>query len=241
MAAVEVRENTRRNASLSLTPSRVSSSSLPRPEKRVTFASEPSPPSDESTTETIQVPSDPPSTDVSDTSTSASTITPQHASINYSVPVSVPAVSKPPDIYGRAHKPAKSSPLSQSLQGPTIDPEPEPEPVLSRFSQNLIFPIPRNREPPPPPAPHVPHTLVHKGSTLSDGSVYSTQSAEEQYTRAPQSLIMAALNLRKQPSGGFMRAYMPANANNEQSRLSQISTGSGYSQIEYEDTVGYAA
>lgn len=50
------------------------------------------------------------------------------------------------------------------------------------------------------------------------------------------------LDLRKQPSGGFLRAYRPNNANNtEQSRLSQISTGSGYSHIDEEDVVGYAA
>ncbi|KAI0807036.1 hypothetical protein C8Q74DRAFT_1225494 [Fomes fomentarius] len=91
------------------------------------------------------------------------------------------------------------------------------------------------------------HRLMHQASTLSSGSVYSTQSAiEESQTGAavPSSLIMALTNEGSRRS--LLATYLPWNryrtsvASNN--RLSEYSTGSVYSQLDDQawESVGFA-
>ncbi|KAI1790694.1 hypothetical protein LXA43DRAFT_466881 [Ganoderma leucocontextum] len=79
------------------------------------------------------------------------------------------------------------------------------------------------------------HRLIHQASTLSSGSVYSTQSAlADGQSAVPSSLLSALANDGNRRS--LLASYLPWNryrtsvvSNN---RLSEYSTGSVYSQLE---------
>ncbi|KAI0653213.1 hypothetical protein C8Q70DRAFT_1059527 [Cubamyces menziesii] len=96
------------------------------------------------------------------------------------------------------------------------------------------------------PSSYAQHRLVHQPSTLSSGSVYSTQSAieERQTTGVPSSLLIALGNEDIRRS--VLASYLPWNRNRNstvsQNRLSEYSTGSVYSQYEDQpwEPVGYA-
>lgn len=91
------------------------------------------------------------------------------------------------------------------------------------------------------------HRLMHQASTLSSGSVYSTQSAIEERQSGPavpSSLLMALTNEGSRRS--LLTNYLPWNryrtsvASNN--RLSEYSTGSVYSQFDDQawESVGFA-
>ncbi|KAI0371841.1 hypothetical protein BV20DRAFT_1043129 [Pilatotrama ljubarskyi] len=89
------------------------------------------------------------------------------------------------------------------------------------------------------------HRLAHQPSTLSSGSVYSTQSAmeERQTSGVPSSLLAALANEDVRRS--LLANYLPWNRHRtstaSQNRLSEYSTGSLYSQYDEPwEPVGYA-
>ncbi|KAH9901673.1 hypothetical protein C8Q73DRAFT_678592 [Cubamyces lactineus] len=96
------------------------------------------------------------------------------------------------------------------------------------------------------PSSYAQHRLIHQPSTLSSGSVYSTQSAieERQTTSVPSSLLLALGNEDIRRS--VLASYLPWNRNRNstvsQNRLSEYSTGSVYSQYDDQpwEPVGYA-
>ncbi|KAI0362813.1 hypothetical protein OH77DRAFT_1417112 [Trametes cingulata] len=89
------------------------------------------------------------------------------------------------------------------------------------------------------------HRLVHQPSTLSSGSVYSTQSAmEERQTSGVPSSLLAAL-ASEDARRSLLANYLPWNryrtSTASQNRLSEYSTGSVYSQYDEPwEPIGYA-
>ncbi|KAI8998953.1 hypothetical protein BD414DRAFT_476528 [Trametes punicea] len=143
-------------------------------------------------------------------------------------------------------KPAPRPPTPPSARNEQASkPEPALPPPLPRRSPS------RNRPPiestvSTAPSAYSQHRLAHKPSTLSSGSVYSTQSAieERQTSGVPSSLLLALANedIRK----SLLANYLPWNRHRtsvaSQNRLSEYSTGSVYSQLDEQpwEPVGYA-
>lgn len=148
--------------------------------------------------------------------------------------------------------PKRPSPLAQTVVVPSSSPVPPVPPIpsppsptsptspFSDPSDPLIQPSqPRSLGNIAHIMPRIP-ALLHKASSLSSGSRYSTQSGEDRQ-RVPPSLIAAALGHidgRRPPSS---YSYVPG-AENEHSRLSQISAGSAGLQPEDipDAPIGYA-
>lgn len=154
--------------------------------------------------------------------------------------------------------------LTDSEKSTSAPPIPRPRPptppahlahTLKKPEAGLPPPLPRKNPQrewapfPPLPASELPasesHRLVHQTSTLSSGSVYSTQSAvEDRQSGVPASLLQALTSEATRRS--FLASYMPWNRNRSSivsnNRLSEYSTGSWYSQ--YDDlaweSVGFA-
>ncbi|TBU28986.1 hypothetical protein BD311DRAFT_308856 [Dichomitus squalens] len=197
LAFLEIRENTRRNASTLSHPVSQYRPSLPlhgSHERKVTFVSNQS--TLRSTTELKKEASDP------------------------EKPTPNPSPRPPAPI---AH-----------LNGTPTRPEAgHPPPLPRRNPQRARAvgePLAASDQLPP-----TQHRLMHQASTLSSGSVYSTQSAmEEGQSGVPSSLLMALGNEGNRRS--LLAGYMPWNryrssvASNN--RLSEYSTGSGYSQLD---------
>ncbi|RPD65782.1 hypothetical protein L226DRAFT_608740 [Lentinus tigrinus ALCF2SS1-7] len=122
---------------------------------------------------------------------------------------------------------------SAQLKGEPRKRESEVPPPLPRKN-------PRREHPPvswtaPTDVPSVQHRLTHQASTVSAASQYSTQSAvEERPSGVPSSLLLALTNEGNRRS--LLAGYLPWNryrtsvASNN--RLSEYSTGSGYSQFD---------
>ncbi|KAI9056631.1 hypothetical protein FKP32DRAFT_1585365 [Trametes sanguinea] len=96
------------------------------------------------------------------------------------------------------------------------------------------------------PSSYAQHRLVHQPSTLSSGSVYSTQSAieERQTSGVPSSLLLALGNedIRRSLLANYLPWNRHRNSTASQNRLSEYSTGSFYSQFDEQpwEPVGYA-
>ena len=132
---------------------------------------------------------------------------------------------------------------SAQLKDMPKKPEPGlPPPIPRRSSQRERAPVsfaPSER------STYTEHRLMHQASTLSSGSVYSTQSAiEERQTGVPSSLLMALTNEGSRRS--LLASYLPWNryrtSTASGNRLSEYSTGSIYSQFDDQawESVGYA-
>ncbi|KAI0648200.1 hypothetical protein C8Q79DRAFT_905316 [Trametes meyenii] len=132
---------------------------------------------------------------------------------------------------------------SSTLQPPTIEP-PLPPPIPRRNPSRTRAPIDSTVS--NAPSSFAQHRLVHQPSTLSTGSVYSTQSAieERQTSAVPSSLLQALTNEDMRKS--LLANYLPWNRHRtstvSQNRLSEYSTGSFYSQFNEQpwESVGYA-
>ncbi|KAI0928133.1 hypothetical protein AcV5_005797 [Taiwanofungus camphoratus] len=140
------------------------------------------------------------------------------------------------------HKPVRPSPLGRNSS------RNEAAPLLMARArserQNRRAAAQSN---PPPVQPFLRRPLAKKASAASSASVYSTESGEERQNRVSSSLIMAALG-HLDPRRSFLANYLPLTAPKhgnshdiEQSRLSQVSAASVYSQPdEPSEHVGYA-
>ncbi|KAI0781285.1 hypothetical protein BD413DRAFT_464631 [Trametes elegans] len=86
------------------------------------------------------------------------------------------------------------------------------------------------------PSAFAQHRLVHQSSTLSSGSVYSTQSAVDEHRNSgvPSSLLLALANedVRRSLLANYMPWNRHRNSTASQNRLSQYSTNSFYSQFD---------
>jgi len=225
LASLQVRENTRRNASSGSYTRFPSSFSSSRHERKVTFV--PTPPS---------TPSPIPSALRMKEEAKA----PQRGGYPESL-------EKPQRASTAPHKPPRPSPLgrnnSRHEQAPLLvstgrteypSPSPRPSPAQSTATS--------------PVQPFLKRPLTHKSSAASSMSAYSTASGEERQKRVSTSLIMAALG-HMDPRRSWLGNYLPLSAprnrgNNdlEASRLSRMSTASMYSQPDdiHGGPVGYA-
>ncbi|KAI0670716.1 hypothetical protein C8Q78DRAFT_1037542 [Trametes maxima] len=140
-------------------------------------------------------------------------------------------------------QPVVSATPPSTLQPPTVEP-PLPPPIPRRNPSRTRAPVDSTIS--NAPSSFAQHRLVHQPSTLSTGSVYSTQSAieERQTSAVPSSLLQALTNedLRK----SLLANYLPWNRHRastvSQNRLSEYSTGSFYSQFDEQpwESVGHA-
>ncbi|KAH9946420.1 uncharacterized protein BXZ73DRAFT_95918 [Epithele typhae] len=204
LAFLQVRENTRKNASTSSRPDAryTPIATRDRNGRKVTFAS--SPPA----------------------SSSQSTL---WGAVD-AKPVRSDA-EKLPRATPRSRPPTPPAHLAKAFYAP----EKSPPPPLPRWNPGRE-PAPIPPVPPIPPsedASRPPHGLTHQASTLSSGSVYSTQSAmEERRAGVPSSLLEALTSEDTRRS--LLANYLPwnryRNSIGSNNRLSEYSTGSIYSQ-----------
>lgn len=234
LANLEVRENTRRNASsgsyTNLPPTFPSSRRHIR-KSQVRFAASP-PISPQSTLKVLK-----------------EDVKPERVgmSITFAPNLKLNLTSAEPDLSPTSgavppHKPVRPSPLGRNSS------RNEAAPLLMARArserQNRRAAAQSN---PPPVQPFLRRPLAKKASAASSASVYSTESGEERQNRVSSSLIMAALG-HLDPRRSFLANYLPLTAPKhgnshdiEQSRLSQVSAASVYSQPdEPSEHVGYA-
>jgi len=143
--------------------------------------------------------------------------------------------------YAPPHAPVNPSPLSRSLSTTNSPPSESATAVAASTS-----PPPAMPTLPPPihpsrisdlsatPAETRP-SLVHQASTVSTGSMYSTQSGEARQFKGNPTLLMAAFGY---PASNNRKNNPPtswATTSGEPSRLSQASSGSGWSHPSQDD------
>ncbi|KZT03428.1 uncharacterized protein LAESUDRAFT_368707 [Laetiporus sulphureus 93-53] len=228
LARRQVRENTRRNASSAASTRLSASFPASRHERKVSFV-----PNTASSSQT------------------SSNEKPEPKTSYLDPPVSLPRSSL------NAHKPARPSPLglssSRNEEVPLLASTPvsevptPPTPPTPHSPGPATSQVPSlQSEPTPSVQPFLKRPLANRRSAASSTSAYSAESGEERQKRVSTSLIMAALGYmdpRRSWLGNYLSNRRRSNYDIEQSRLSQMSAASGYSQTEeYSGVpVGYAS
>ncbi|OBZ75773.1 hypothetical protein A0H81_04694 [Grifola frondosa] len=222
LAVLQVRENTRKNAS-SLSHSQGQyrpSFSIRHHEKKITFASS------SSNSSTLKEVDEPKRSRIEKDPLFYQKPPPYVPSRPSPLAKSTPGNERPlpPAPPSRSVKHGAQMPIKLA-QGPTSSTTP-PSPRSSR--RGVQLPIGTDEElPPAVPRPR----LAHQPSTLSSGSVYSTQSAMEERQRSvPSSLIMALSteDVRRSLLASYIPFYsrLRPNSGAEGSRLSEYSAAS---------------
>ncbi|KAI0710435.1 hypothetical protein C8T65DRAFT_648356 [Cerioporus squamosus] len=215
LAFLEVRENTRKNASSLSAPApqyRPAFTIRGHPSRKVQFVSSGASPSSQSTLQGI--------------SEKKGSVDPEKSV----QPAPTPRPPRPP------------TPSAQLERYPS-KPEPDVPPPLPR--KNPRRELAHESSTAPTDALSVQHRLAHQASTVSAASQYSTQSAvEERPSGVPSSLLLALTNEgnRRSLLAGYLpwNRYRTSVASNN--RLSEYSTGSVCSQFDDQpwEPVGYA-
>ncbi|CDO68997.1 hypothetical protein BN946_scf184834.g4 [Trametes cinnabarina] len=218
LAVLEVRENTRKNASSLSHPAsqyRPAFSLRGQHDRKVTFISA-APSSDQSTLKGTM------------DSKSASAAAAEKNMSEKSAP-----------------RPPTPAAVKDSASAKVEKPEPPlPPPVPRRNPTRGRAPVESTMS--AAPTSYAQHRLAHQPSTLSSGSVYSTQSAieERQTSGVPSSLLLAlgSEDIRRSLLANYLPWNRPRNSTASQNRLSEYSTGSFYSQFDDQpwEPVGYA-